>query len=155
MNQEFLSLSLERSADILGEEQAVHSSIVVTPLILAADDNETHLLFIKRLLESKGYECVTTTSPTTAVRIAAEKRPAAVLCDINFGIGKSNGIDVLTEIRRQNTSVHCIIITAFLQEEMKRRAADAGIRHYLVKPVEPAELVSTLRTLISRTTNTQ
>ncbi len=154
MNQEFLSLSIERSS-VISEEHVPHPSHTALPLILAADDNETHLLFIKRLMESKGFECVTTTSPTAAVRIAAEKRPAAVLCDINFGIGRSNGIEVLTEIRRQNASIHCIIITAFLQEEVKRRAADAGIIHYLVKPVEPSVLMATLRHLISIPTNNQ
>lgn len=155
MNQEFLSLSLERSALTDGQEHAAHPSVVVMPLILAADDNETHLLFIKRLLESKGYEVVTTTSPSTAVRIAAEKHPAAILCDINFGIGRSTGIDVFTEMQRQNIAVPFVIISAFLQEEMKQRAADAGITNYLTKPVEPAVLLSTLRSLISRTTNIQ
>lgn len=154
MNQEFLSLSIERSSTV-SEEHAPDPFHTARPLILAADDNETHLLFIRRLMESNGFECITTTSPTAAVRIAAEKRPAAVLCDINFGIGRSSGIDVLTEIRRQNASIHCIIITAFLQDEVKRRAVEAGITHYLVKPVEPSELVATLRHLVSIPTNIQ
>ncbi|NUN68718.1 MAG: response regulator [Bacteroidetes bacterium] len=154
MNQDFLSLSLERSAAVTADQQPQYAPPSV-PLILAADDNETHLLYIKRLLESKGFECVTTTSPTAAVRIAAEKRPAAVLCDINFGIGRSNGIDVYTEIRRQDAAVPFIIISAFMQQEMKQRAHDAGITHYLVKPVESSVLMATLRPLISRTTNLQ
>jgi DNA-binding response OmpR family regulator len=148
MNEDFQTLSFERSANVISEDLSpFHES---APLVLAADDNETHLLFIQRLMESKGFQCVTTTSPTTAVRIALEKRPSVVLCDINFGIGKSNGMDVFTEIRKNNATMPFVIISAFMQQEMKDRAAKLGITDYITKPIEPARLLATVRNLIGQ-----
>lgn len=148
MNEDFLSTSAERSNAVVTEDLSPFYEDSAAPVVLAADDNETHLLFVKRILESKGYECITTTSPTTAIRIAAEKRPSVVLCDMNFGIGKNNGMDVFTEIRRLNGSMPFVIISAFIQQEMKDRAFKLGITNYLTKPYEPAQLIATIQNLV-------
>jgi CheY-like chemotaxis protein len=148
MNEDFLSRSFERTVSIVTEDLSPFYAETTAPLVLAADDNETHLLFIKRLVESKGFECITTTSPTTAVRIALEKHPAVVLCDINFGIGKSSGMDVFTEIRKKNDAMPFVLVSAFFHQEAKDRAAKLGITNYITKPVEPAQLIATIQNLI-------
>lgn len=150
MTEDFTTVSFERSSAVITEDLAPFHEASPSPLVLVADDNETHLLFIKRLMETNGYDCVTTTSPTTAVRIAKEKRPSIVLCDINFGIGKSNGMDVFTEIRRTNDSMPFVIITAFMQQEMKDRAVRIGITNYITKPIEPPQLLATVQNLIGQ-----
>lgn len=148
MNEEFLAVSLDRSTATVTEDLAPFHVVSTTPLVLVADDNETHLLYMKRLLETKGFECVTTTSPTTAIRIAAEKRPAVVLCDINFGIGKSTGMEVFTEIRRMNAAMPFVIISAFIQKEVMDRATSLGITNYIVKPIDPEKLIATIQNLV-------
>jgi len=126
------------------------SGIAVKPLVLAADDNETILKFIKRLVESNGFECITTNSPTTAVRIAEEKHPSIILCDINFGIGKLNAMDVFSEIRSKNADVPFVIVTAILQQESREKAEKIGITEYIIKPIDPEQMIATLRKLVNR-----
>lgn len=148
MNEDFFAHGSEQPAAVVSEDLFPFHIGTTVPLVLAADDNETHLLYIKRIVESQGFECVTTTSPITAVRIAQEKRPSVVLCDINFGIGKASGMDVFTEIRRENPSMPFVIISAFIQQEVKDRAAKLGITNYITKPYEPAQLIATIHNLV-------
>jgi len=147
MDETIQSPSLERSNAAVSENVSAFYETPAVPLVLAADDNETHLLYIKRIVESIGYECVTTTVPSIAVRIALEKRPAIMLCDINFGIGKSTGIDVFADIRRANEQMPFVIISAFLQQEVKDRALKLGITNYITKPYEPAQLIAMIKNL--------
>ncbi|MFA6469569.1 MAG: response regulator [Bacteroidota bacterium] len=148
VNNKVLSPSLERSNAAVSENVSEYYEAPTIPLVLAADDNETHLLYIKRIVESMGFECVTTTVPSIAVRIALEKRPAIMLCDINFGIGKLSGIEIFSDIRRSNAHLPFIIISAFLQQQMKDRASKLGITHYITKPYEPEQLKAVIKSLI-------
>ncbi|MCK9407574.1 MAG: response regulator [Bacteriovoracaceae bacterium] len=149
MSEDFFSPykpSGERTKKKDSQSQSGDTSSI--PLVLVADDNEPFLRYVKRVVESNGYECVTTDSPGTAVRIALEKHPAVVLCDINFGIGRTSGTDVFAEIRRVDAHVPFVIVSAFIQQEAKDRAAKLGITHYVTKPVEPEQLIAEIRNVI-------
>jgi CheY-like chemotaxis protein len=115
------------------------------PLILVADDNETQLFLTRKILEEHHYECVTADSPETAVRIIAEKQPALVLCDINFGIGKPTGMDVFTNTRTKKFTMPFILVSAFIQKEFKDHAKRIGVTEYITKPTEPEELIAIIK----------
>jgi CheY-like chemotaxis protein len=115
------------------------------PLILVADDNETQLFLTRKILEEHNYQCVTADSPETAVRIIAEKQPALVLCDINFGIGKPTGMDVFTNTRTKKYTMPFILVSAFIQKEFKDHAKRIGVTEYITKPTEPEELVAVIK----------
>lgn len=115
------------------------------PLILVADDNETQLFLTRKVLEEYNYQCVTADSPETAVRIIAEKQPALVLCDINFGIGKPTGMDVFTNTRTKKLMMPFILVSAFIQKEFKDHAKRIGVTEYITKPTEPEELIAVIK----------
>lgn len=115
------------------------------PLILVADDNETQLFLTRKTLEEYNYRCVTADSPETTVRIIAEKQPALVLCDINFGIGKPTGMDVFTNTRTKKYTMPFILVSAFIQKEFKDHAKRIGVTEYITKPTEPEELIAVIK----------
>jgi CheY-like chemotaxis protein len=115
------------------------------PLILVADDNETQLFLTRVTLEEHNYQCVTADSPEVAVRIIAEKQPALVLCDINFGIGKPTGLDVFTNTRTKKFMMPFILVSAFIQKEFKDHAKRIGVTEYITKPTEPEELIAVVK----------
>jgi CheY-like chemotaxis protein len=115
------------------------------PLILVADDNETQLFLTRKILEEHNYRCVTADSPETTVRIIAEKQPALVLCDINFGIGKPTGLDVFTNTRTKKFMMPFILVSAFIQREFREHAKRIGVTEYITKPTEPEELIEVIR----------
>lgn len=130
--------------------ESVALDAAAVPLVLVADDNETYLKYIKRLVEAKGFECITTNSPTTTVQIAKEKHPSVILCDVNFGIGKMTGMEVFTEIRSKNIDAKFVLITAILQKETKDRAQKLGISDYMTKPVDPEQVIAILNKLVKQ-----
>lgn len=115
------------------------------PLVLVADDNETQLFLTRKTLEEAGYQCVTADTPETAVRIIAEKQPALVLCDINFGIGRPTGMDVFTNTRTKKFMMPFVLVSAFIQSEFREHAKRIGVTEYITKPTEPEELIAVVK----------
>lgn len=124
---------------------AVSVPAPVGPLVLVADDNETQLFLTRKTLEEGGYQCVTADTPETAVRIIAEKQPALVLCDINFGIGRPTGMDVFTNTRTKKYMMPFILVSAFIQKEFMEHAKRIGVTEYITKPTEPEELIAVVK----------
>lgn len=115
------------------------------PLVLVADDNDTQLFLTRKTLEEAGYQCVTADTPETAVRIIAEKQPALVLCDINFGIGRPTGMDVFTNTRTKKFMMPFVLVSAFIQPEFREHAKRIGVTEYITKPTEPEELIAVVK----------
>lgn len=119
------------------------------PLVLVADDNESMLLLARKIIEDNNYACITADSPEATARLIAEKQPAVIFCDINFGIGKPTGMDVFTNIRTKKIMTPFIIVSAFIQKEFKDHARRIGITDYITKPIEADQLVSLIKKYVS------
>ena len=114
-------------------------------LIAVADDNETQLFLTRSVLEENGYACATADTPEGAVKMITEQRPALVICDVNFGIGKATGMDIFTNIRTKGHRMPFIIMSAFIQREFKEHAKRIGVTEYITKPTEPEELIAVVK----------
>jgi CheY-like chemotaxis protein len=70
-----------------------------------------------------------------------------VLLDI--GLPGLNGFQVAQRLRErpQTKEVVLVAMTGYGQESDRRRAGEAGFDHFLVKPVDPAELERLLAAL--------
>ena len=92
------------------------------------------------LLELAGHESRIAHDGPSALAMAADFRPHAVLLDI--GLPGMNGYDVAAHLRQipELSGVALIAMTGYGQEDDRRRTADAGFSHHLVKPVDPAVL---------------
>jgi two-component system copper resistance phosphate regulon response regulator CusR len=76
-----------------------------------------------------------------------------VILDINLpGI---NGYELCKQIRRENSSIPIIMLTAMSSLADKVEGYDAGADDYLVKPFEFKELLLKVRVLLKRTMNQQ
>jgi CheY-like chemotaxis protein len=72
-------------------------------------------------------------------------RPDIILLDI--GLPKLDGLEVARRIRQRTdgTSPLLVATTGFGQDEDRRRTAEAGFDHHLIKPVDPDVLQSLVR----------
>ncbi len=124
-----------------GDEE---SGVPTRRRILVADDNADAAESLATLLELYGNEVRTAQDGIEAVETAAELRPDVILLDI--GMPRLNGYDACRRIREQPWGRDAVIIalTGWGQDDDKRRSLEAGFDHHLVKPVEPAALVSLL-----------
>lgn len=112
--------------------------------ILVVDDNRDAATTLTKLLLRRGHEVETAFDGEEAVSVAAGFQPEIVLLDI--GLPKLNGYEAAGLIRRQTTqaSLMLIALTGWGQEDDRRRAAQAGFTHHMVKPVVFEDLLTLL-----------
>jgi CheY-like chemotaxis protein len=104
--------------------------------ILIIEDNPANLELAKFLLEAHGYSALTAVNGTEGIRMAQEKIPDLVLCDLQMpGL---DGHAVLAEIRGDPalSGIPVIAVTAFSWPDDRTRVLAAGFDGYLTKPIE-------------------
>jgi two-component system, response regulator PdtaR len=116
--------------------------------VLIAEDETIIRLDLKGQLEEAGYlVCGEARTGEEAVELARATRPDIVLMDV-----KMPALDGIEAARRimQERSVAILLLTAYTEEKLVRRAADAGVSAYLVKPFNATELVPAIETAVAR-----
>ena len=110
-----------------------------TRRVLVVDDNADAADSLGMLLEVRGDKVRIAYDGLEALDAEADFRPEVVLLDI--GMPKLSGYDVARRIREaRGNAVLIVAITGWGQDDDRRRSADAGFDHHLVKPVDPADL---------------
>jgi two-component system, chemotaxis family, response regulator PixH len=116
---------------------------------LVVEDSLTDLQIITGCLHYGGIGVLTARSREEAIFSIARQKPDVVILDVV--LPDSNGFKICRELKTQvDTSNIPIVICSTKGSDMdklwgKRQGADA----YLVKPVDQAELVRTIKLLIS------
>lgn len=107
--------------------------------VLVVDDNHTAALALGKLLEQDGYTVETAFDGETALAIAEEAHPDAIILDLNLP-GK-NGYEVVRTLRRDLYSTALFIaLSGYGQQEHKRMAREAGFDYHLTKPILVSEI---------------
>jgi PAS domain S-box-containing protein len=112
--------------------------------ILAVDDNLDAANTLAMLLRILGHDVRTAHDGPSAIEAAQAWRPDIVLLDI--GLPGMDGYEVARRLRALPDLRACILVavTGYGQEEDRRRSANAGFDHHLVKPVDPQALTELL-----------
>ncbi|HYE34024.1 response regulator [Methylocaldum sp.] len=108
--------------------------------ILVVDDNTDAVESLALLLELEGHEVKTALDGPTALELASDFQPQAVLLDI--GLPGMDGYEVARRLREtpEMSKALIIAITGYGQQEDRALTKAAGFDHHLVKPVDPEEL---------------
>lgn len=109
--------------------------------ILVIDDNEDHLEFSSRTLDTFfSKPIVSFTSPEEAYEWAETNE--ALLCLIDFRMPGLSGLDLTKKLRRLTSyeDTPIILVTADVSREMIPEIFDAGCNDYVTKPINAREL---------------
>lgn len=112
--------------------------------ILVVEDNELNQQVIRELLESAGLVVDVADNGKAALELAGKKPYAMVLMDLQMPV--MDGIAATQAMRQMDELSHVPIVglTASARPEDRDRCIRAGMNDYLAKPVEPADLWTTL-----------
>jgi response regulator NasT len=116
--------------------------------VLIAEDEAIIRLDLKEMLEEEGFDVVGEASDgEAALRLARERKPDLVILDV-----KMPGMDGLTAAEHiiSEGLGAVLILTAFSQKDLVRRAAEAGALGYLVKPFQKADLIPAIEVALAR-----
>ncbi|WP_417887383.1 response regulator [Zunongwangia sp.] len=102
--------------------------------ILIVDDNRINQVVTRRILEQNGYTCQIAQNGEQAIQITKEKAFDLILMDLNMpGI---SGFDASREIRKFNSKIPIVALTAVEVSEVKEDVEEAGMNDIVVKPYD-------------------
>ncbi|MEP7380957.1 MAG: histidine kinase N-terminal domain-containing protein [Gemmatimonadota bacterium] len=141
-----LSASVDRRTD-----QRPDAAFARAPRrVLVVDDNHDGADTLQMILELAGYETCVAHDGLDALAKVARFRPDVLLLDI--GLPRMNGYDVCRRVRESlcGDAMVIIALTGWGQDDDRVRSRDAGFDHHLVKPVDPASLLTLLVSSVAR-----
>ena len=121
--------------------------------VLVVDDEADSRHLVKRLLEDCEACVLTAGSAAEALAAVQRERPDVLISDI--GMPDEDGYSLIGRVRalgpERGGTVPALALTAYARAEDRVRAVRAGFQTHVVKPVEPAELITMVASLAGRT----
>jgi PAS domain S-box-containing protein len=131
--------------------------------VLIVDDQEEARVVLANFLKKFGALVTAVSSGAEALSILADlpggERPDVLICDI--AMPDEDGYTVLNRVRefeakrgvKMSQEIPAIALTGMAQSKDRMRALSAGFRMHLAKPVEPAELIIVIASLVEEQRN--
>ncbi|GAA3585121.1 response regulator transcription factor [Kribbella ginsengisoli] len=117
--------------------------------ILVIDDEPDLVKFVKRALETDGYQVLTTTNGFDGIRLALTERPDLVVLDLIMpGV---NGEAVLSALMAQDPGLRVLILSATGDVQLRISCLEQGAVDFLAKPFAVRELIARVRSRLRET----
>jgi signal transduction histidine kinase/ActR/RegA family two-component response regulator len=120
--------------------------------VLAVDDEPDALALVSEALEAVGARITTAPSAERALDALATELPDVVVADL--GMPRMDGFQFIDRLRhhpnQQVREIPAAALTAYARSEDRMKAMRAGFQIHLAKPIDPAELITTIAALAKR-----
>ncbi|MBP3232372.1 response regulator [Anaerovibrio sp.] len=116
--------------------------------IVIADDETIIRMDMKELLEEAGHQVVGEAA-NGAKAVELTKRLKPDLCIFDVKMPEMDGIEAANIVSREKIAP-VVLLTAFSQPDIVKKASEAGVLAYLVKPVQESNLFPAIEVAMSR-----
>jgi twitching motility two-component system response regulator PilH len=118
--------------------------------ILIVDDSPTQTLSLAKILKKNGHDVMTAKDGAEGIQVAKAELPDLVLMDVVMP--RVNGFQATRQITKNPSTSHIpvIIVTTKDQETDKIWGERQGAKGYVVKPVEEAILIETIKPFLPK-----
>ena len=114
-------------------------------VVVVVDDDDIFRQRLCRALRDRGCESHDADTREEVLRLADATSPDLVLLDLKMpGL---NGLDLISEIKRLDSTIAIIILTGYGSIATAMQALKLGADHYLAKPVDAEQILSAYREL--------
>ena len=121
--------------------------------ILVVDDDQDARSLLSTVLEQCRAIVLTAKNVEEAYDTFVSLRPAVLISDI--GMPGATGYELISKVRAlsadEGGATPALALTAYARSEDRMKALAAGFNMHLPKPIEPAELLVVIASLIART----
>ncbi|MDX2213698.1 MAG: response regulator [Oculatellaceae cyanobacterium bins.114] len=117
--------------------------------ILHVDDNEANRYIVTRILQNAGFAVVEAATGTAGLEAIAQHQPMLVILDVK--LPDISGFEVCRQIKSNIKTAYIPVLhlsASFVKSQDKAEGLDSGADGYLAQPVEPIELLATVRSLL-------
>ncbi|MDG5800479.1 bifunctional response regulator/alkaline phosphatase family protein [Marinilabiliaceae bacterium ANBcel2] len=116
--------------------------------LLWVDDEIEHLKPHILFLNEKGYRVETATNGQDAISMLAEKSYSLLFLDENMpGL---SGLETLMRIKKEHPTLPVVMVTKSEEEDIMDEAIGSKIADYLIKPVNPKQILSSIKKILGR-----
>ena len=116
--------------------------------VVVAEDESVNRMDLVAMLEDSGYEVVgEAANGEEAVELTRKFRPSVVCMDVKMP--RMDGIEAAGIICDENIAP-VVMLTAFSQSDLVKKATGAGAMAYVTKPYEESKLLPTLEVAMGR-----
>jgi two-component system cell cycle response regulator DivK len=118
------------------------------PLILIVDDVEDARFMYSLYLTNHGFRVAEAANGEDAIRLAHEQQPALVLMDL--GLPVMDGWEATRRIKAdpRTRSLPVLAISGHAFADSVKRAKDAGVDAFFIKPCMPATVLAKIREML-------
>lgn len=115
--------------------------------LLMIDDHALFRMGLAELLERRGIEVAAAVGDCEdGIELVFEHQPDVVLLDMRMPV--MTGIEVLRELRRREAKMPIVILTTSRDEPDVVNSLQSGANGYLLKDMEPDELITALNNIV-------
>jgi len=119
--------------------------------ILLVDDSATVPMMERMILATERFQIVTASNGEEAQERARSEQPDLILMDVVMP--RVNGIQACKALRQDPSTKHIpiILVTTRGEAETMEQGYESGCSDYVTKPVNSAELLSKIRSILGAT----
>ncbi len=118
--------------------------------ILVVDDDKTTRKLLNLFLKAKGYEVVTAENGLDAMEKLGTESINLVVTDMNMPY--MDGIELTKNLRNDENwkNIPIVMVTTEADEDERRKAMDAGVDDYLVKPANAEQITDSIKRILKK-----
>lgn len=116
--------------------------------ILLVEDNEDNVTVYRAILEHSGFRVLEARDGREGIRAARDELPDLVLMDISIPFVDGWEATRVLKADPATARIPVVALTAHAFDADRVRALEAGCDGYLVKPIEPRQVVAEVRRLL-------
>jgi signal transduction histidine kinase len=113
--------------------------------VLVVEDNTDSREFIQEVLEAAGAAVIAVDSVQGAISTLEQTQPDVIISDI--AMPREDGYELIRQVRASKLEIPAIALTALAKSDNYDLAIGAGFQMYLIKPVNPQELIRAIAQL--------
>lgn len=118
--------------------------------VLLIDDHALFRIGLQELLERRGLQVIATGDAQAGIALVVEEKPDVVLLDMR--IPNTSGVEILAQLRAKAMTMPIVMLTTSSEEHDLVSSLQGGAQGYLLKDMEPDELLKALTKIVAGAT---
>ena len=120
-------------------------------MILLVEDNIEYLDMLKKMLKDHGYEVTTADNGKDGLEILKKNDPSIDIIITDLHMPSLNGLEMAKEVFSKKISeAPIIVLTTETSIKMRKEGIEAGVHHWIIKPVQKEKFLGTVDLIYER-----